>query len=68
MSSRLYAVCFEKFAALVWRLDLAKLARCAVGIENIEPLVVGQEQRGVAAGSRCRKCAAAAPRVGLRGR
>jgi hypothetical protein len=36
----LRTVCFEKLAALVRRLDLAKLARRAVGIENVEPLVV----------------------------
>jgi hypothetical protein len=64
----LRAVCFEKLAALVRRLDLAKLIRRGVGIENIEPFVVGQEKRGAAAGSRRRKRATAAPSGGRRSR
>src|SRR5215831_21418754 len=56
-------VCFEELPALVRRLDLAQLARRDVGIKDIETFVVGEEQRGVAAGP-CRwECAAAAATI-----
>src|SRR5215467_15628046 len=59
----LRAVGFEKLGALVGALDLAQLARRDVGIEDIEAFVVGEEQRGVAAGP-CRwECAAAAAAI-----
>jgi hypothetical protein len=61
--STLCAVCFEGFATLVRRLDLAQLARRDVGIKDIESFVVGEEQRGVAAGPRRWECAAAAATI-----
>src|SRR5262249_43604939 len=65
----LCAVCFEELATLIRCLDLAQLARRDIGIKDIEAFVVGEEQRGVAAGP-CRwECAAAAPTAAIqRGR
>ena len=64
----LRAVGFEELDALVRGLDLAELVRRDVGIEDIEPFIVGEEQRRVAAGSRRRECAAAATKVERRRR
>ena len=61
------AVRFEELAALVRRLDLTQLARRDVGIKDIEACVVGEEQRGVAAGQ-CRWEGAAAVAAIERGR
>jgi hypothetical protein len=49
-------------------LDLAQLARRDVGIEDIEPFIVGEEKRRVAARPRRRECATAAATVGRRRR
>jgi hypothetical protein len=38
--STLRAVCFEELATLVWRLDLAQLARRDVGIKDIKANVM----------------------------
>src|SRR5262249_20642304 len=63
----LCAVGFEELATVGRRLNLAQLAPRDVGIKDIEPFVVGKEQRGVAARP-CRwECAAAATTMG-RGR
>src|SRR5262249_56155983 len=66
--STLRAVRFEELGALVGGLDLAQLARRDVGIEHIEPFIVGEEQRRVAPRSRRRECAAAAATVRRRRR
>src|SRR5882672_4896184 len=64
----LRAVRFEELGALVRCLDLAQLARRDVGIEDVEPFIVGEEQRRVAAWPRRRECAAAAATVRRRRR
>src|SRR5262249_45615796 len=63
----LCAIQFEELATVVRRLDLAQLAPRDVGIKDIQPIVVGKEQRGMAARP-CRwECAAAATTI-CRGR
>src|SRR6516162_4158681 len=64
----LRAVGFEELGALVRGLDLAQLVRRDVGIEDVEPFIVGEEQRRVAAGPRRRECAAAATKIERRRR
>ena len=57
----------SSFCALLGSLDLAQLRCRDIVVEKIQALVIGEEQRGVAAAARCRIGAAAAARVG-RGR
>src|SRR5579859_7261236 len=64
--SALRAVDLEQLAALLRGFDLARLARGDVVVEDIKPFVVGEEQRGLAAGVRRREGAAAA--TGIRRR
>ena len=64
----LRAVRFEELDALVHGLDFEQLARRDAGIENIEPIIVGEEKRRLAAGPRRRKGAAAAAAVRSRRR
>src|SRR6185312_362692 len=66
--SPLRAVDREQLAALLHGFDLAHLAGRDVVVEDIKPLVVGEEQRGVAAGARGREGAAAARGIGRRRR
>jgi len=62
------AVRFEELGALVRGLDLAQLACRDVGIDDIEPFIVGEEKRRMAARPCRRECAAAAAAVGRRRR
>src|SRR5262249_48633836 len=54
------AVGLDELATLVRGLDLAQLAGRDIAIEDIEAVVVGEEQRGTAAGPRRREGTAAA--------